>query len=72
MGVNFVANHESTERTGNSMDAAKQRSWREICEELLHEKRKENVDRLLEELSEALDRYSRDTGAESGSDGSKP
>ena len=41
---------------GNQMNADKQRSWREICEELLKEKQTEKVDALLEELAQALDR----------------
>jgi len=38
------------------MSTAKQRHWREICEELLQEKHTDKVETLLQELAQALDR----------------
>ena len=45
---------------GNPGEVNKQRPWREICEQLLKEKQTENVDHLLKELAQALDRRKRD------------
>ena len=42
------------------MSTAKQRHWREICEELLQEKHTERVETLLQELAQALDRRAGD------------
>ena len=51
---------EENESAGNPGEVNKQRPWREICEQLLKEKQTENVDHLLKELAEALDRRKRD------------
>lgn len=42
------------------MNAGEHRDWREICEEVLKEKKKEKVETLLEELTQALDRRARE------------
>ena len=42
------------------MSTAKQRHWREICEELLQEKHNGRVEALLLELAEALDQRAAD------------
>jgi len=51
---------EGNESAGNPGEVNKQRPWREICEQLLKEKQTENVDHLLKELAQALDRRKRD------------
>jgi hypothetical protein len=45
---------------GDPGEVNKQRPWREICEQLLKEKQTENVDHLLKELAQALERRKRD------------
>jgi len=42
------------------MNAGNHRDWREICEEVLKEKKKEKMETLLSELAQALDRRARD------------
>lgn len=51
---------EVNDGAGNPGEVNKQRPWREICEQLLKEKQTENVDHLLKELAQALERRKRD------------